>query len=217
MSASQGLPLAVLISGRGSNMEAIALACRDHRIDARIVRVIADRADAGGLAVAAQLGLACATVERRGYDSRESHESAVAIEIAASGAELVILAGYMRILSAAFVQQYSGRLLNIHPSLLPRYKGLHTHQRALEAGDTRHGASVHFVSAELDDGPVICQSSVPVVAGDTEAMLAERVLAREHVLYPTAIDLIARGRVRLHERQVWLDGQPLDSPLQVPA
>jgi phosphoribosylglycinamide formyltransferase 1 len=214
MSASQKLRLAILISGRGSNMEAIARACDEQRIDALITRVIADRPDAAGLGIAAQFGIATAAVPRADYGGREPHEQAVAAEIDASGAQLIVLAGYMRILSAGFVAKYDGRLLNIHPSLLPLHKGLHTHRRALESGDTEHGASVHFVSAELDDGPVICQTRVPVVAGDTEDTLAARVLEREHVIYPMAIDLIARGRVQLRDRQVWLDGEPMRQPLQ---
>ncbi|HEX4376493.1 MAG TPA: phosphoribosylglycinamide formyltransferase [Steroidobacteraceae bacterium] len=214
MSAGQKLRLAILISGRGSNMEAIARACHEQRIAAQVMRVIADRADAAGLENASQFGIATAAIARAGYDSREAHEHAVATEIDAAGAELVILAGYMRILSATFVERYQGRLLNIHPSLLPLHKGLHTHRRALEAGDREHGASVHFVSAELDDGPVICQARVPVIAGDSEDSLAARVLAQEHVIYPMAIDLIASGRVRWRDRQVWLDGEPLRQPLE---
>ena len=217
MSASQKLRLAILISGRGSNMEAIARACREQRIAAEVVRVIADRADAAGLGIAAQLGIATSAVERARYPGREAHEEAVSRQIAAARAQLVILAGYMRILSSTFVEQYRGRLLNIHPSLLPLHKGLHTHRRVLEGGDTVHGASVHYVSTELDDGPVICQAQVPVHPGDTEDTLAARVLTREHVIYPMAIDLIAQGRVQLRDRQVWLDGEPLRQPLEAPA
>jgi phosphoribosylglycinamide formyltransferase-1 len=125
----------------------------------------------------------------------------------------VLLAGYMRILSADFVQQYAGRLLNIHPSLLPRHKGLHTHRRVLEAGENEHGASVHYVSADLDGGPVICQARVAVLATDTEETLAARVLTREHEIYPMAVGLIADGRVQLQDGGVWLDGQPLAEPL----
>jgi phosphoribosylglycinamide formyltransferase 1 len=215
MNAGQKLRLAILISGRGSNMEAIARACREQRVAAQVVRVIADRAEAAGLGTAAQFGIATAAIARNGYESREAHEQAVAAEIDASGADLVVLAGYMRILSAAFVDRYQGRLLNIHPSLLPLHKGLHTHRRALEAGDSEHGASVHFVSAELDDGPVICQARVPVIGGDSEESLAARVLAQEHVIYPMAIDLIATGRVKWRDRRVWLDGEPLNRPFEV--
>ncbi len=217
MSASQKLRLAILISGRGSNMEAIARACREQRIAAQVVCVIADRADAAGLGTAAQFGISVAAIARSGYDSREAHEHAVAVEIDAAGAGLVILAGYMRILSAGFVERYQGRLLNIHPSLLPRHKGLHTHRRALEAGDSEHGASVHFVSAELDDGPVICQARVPVIAGDSEESLAARVLEQEHVIYPMAIDLIATQRVQWKDGAVLLDGKPQRQPLEAPA
>ena len=215
MSAGQKLRLAILISGRGSNMEAIARACQEQRMAAQVVRVIADRVDATGLEIASQFGIPAVAIARKGHVSREAHEHAVAAEIDAAGVELVILAGYMRILSPAFVERYQGRLLNIHPSLLPLHKGLHTHRRALEAGDSEHGASVHFVSAELDDGPVICQSRVPVMVGDSEDSLAARVLAQEHVIYPMAIDLIATGRVKWRDRRVWLDGEPLNKPLEV--
>ncbi len=217
MSAGQKLRLAILISGRGSNMEVIARACREQCIAAQVVRVIADRADAAGLNTATQFGIAVAAIARKDYESREAHEHAVAAEIDAAGAQLIVLAGYMRILSAGFVERYEGRLINIHPSLLPLHKGLHTHRRALEAGDTEHGASVHFVSAELDEGPVVCQARVPVIAGDSEESLAARVLAQEHVIYPMAIDLIATGRVRWNEGQVLLDGKPQRQPLEASA
>jgi phosphoribosylglycinamide formyltransferase-1 len=211
--AREKLRLAVLISGRGSNMEAIAEACAQNLIDARIVRVIADRGTAAGIERARRLGLTGTVIEAAGYADRDRHEEALTDSIRSCGAELVVLAGYLRILSAAFVQRHAGRVLNIHPSLLPKYRGLHTHRRALEAGEREHGASVHFVSAELDGGPVICQARVPVLPGDTEESLAARVLIREHKIYPLVIGLIAAGRVRLKDERVWLDGHALTQPL----
>lgn len=211
--AREPLPVAVLISGGGSNMAAIARACTEQRVAARVVQVIADRASAGGLELARSLGLPATLIESSRYATREAHEQAIAEVIDLSGAGLVALAGYMRVLSAPFVQKYTGHMLNIHPSLLPKFKGLHTHRRALEAGELEHGASVHFVTAELDGGPVICQARLPVLTGDTEQTLAARVLTREHRIYPKAIGLIADGRIRLHGNRVLLDDQQLDIPL----
>jgi phosphoribosylglycinamide formyltransferase-1 len=207
------LRLAVLISGRGSNLLAIADACRSGRLAARIVLVLSDRAEAAGLAAAAGRGLTTLAIERSGFEQREAFEAALASAIDRSGAELVVLAGFMRILSPAFARCYAGRLVNIHPSLLPKYKGLDTHRRALEAGERQHGASVHFVTGELDGGPVICQARVAVRAGDTPQRLAARVLAREHRLYARAIALIAAGRVRLDGERVLLDGAAMTAPL----
>ncbi len=192
MSRDGKLKVAVLISGRGSNLLAIAQASRDGRLDASIELVLSDRGDAAGLAAAAARGLATAVIDRAKFATREAFESALAAAIDRSGAELVLLAGFMRILSAPFAHRYAGRLLNIHPSLLPKYKGLDTHRRALEAGEREHGASVHFVTGELDGGPVICQGRIAVRAGDSPQSLAARVLAVEHRLYPRmAIRLVA--------------------------
>jgi phosphoribosylglycinamide formyltransferase 1 len=213
MSARERLRVAVLISGRGSNMLAIAEACAQNLIDVQIVRVIADRSSAQGIDSARRLGLVASVVDKAQYPAREQHEAAVADAINSCGAQCVALAGYMRILSPSFVEQYSGRMLNIHPSLLPKYKGLHTHRRALEAGEHEHGASVHFVSPDLDAGPIICQARVPVVAGDTEESLAARVLVCEHKIYPMALGLIADRRVRLKDGQVFFDDRPLAQPL----
>jgi phosphoribosylglycinamide formyltransferase 1 len=212
--ARERLPVAVLISGGGSNMAALARACAEHRIAARVVQVIADRAGAGGLDLARSLGLPATLIESSRYATREAHEQAIAGLIDRSGAGLVALAGYMRVLSAPFVHQYTGHMLNIHPSLLPKFKGLHTHRRALEAGEVEHGASVHFVTAELDGGPLICQARVPVLPGDSEQTLAARVLKREHQIYPQAVGLIAEGRIRLDGNRVLFDDQPLDTPLR---
>jgi len=207
------LKLAVLISGRGSNMAAIARACLDGRLGAEVVLVVSERADAAGLTTASLMGLATAVIEVAEFDNRAAYESALAAAIERSGADLVVLAGFMRILSAPFVRRYSGRILNIHPSLLPKYKGLHTHRRALEAGDTEHGASVHFVTDELDGGPVICQARVLVQPGDTEHDLAARVMRAEQRIYPLVIGLLAAGRLELQGAAVVLDGQPLQVPI----
>jgi phosphoribosylglycinamide formyltransferase 1 len=207
------LPVAVLISGGGSNMAAIARACAQGLIGAQVVHVIADRAGAGGIALARSLGLKTTLVESCRYASREAHEQAIAELIGQTGADLIALAGYLRVLSAPFVRQYTGRMLNIHPSLLPKFKGLHTHRRALEAGEQEHGASVHFVTAELDGGPLICQARVAVLPDDSEQTLAARVLTREHRIYPKTIGLIADGRLSLSGDRVLYDGQPLSTPL----
>jgi phosphoribosylglycinamide formyltransferase-1 len=215
MSRRGRLKLAVLISGRGSNMLAVAHACQAGRINAGIVLVLSDRADAPGLAAALGLGLPAAAIDASNFASRDRFEAALEQPIDRSGAELLLLAGFMRILSDSFVQRYRGRLLNIHPSLLPKHKGLHTHRRALEAGDRAHGASVHFVTAELDGGPVICQARVAVRSGDTEQSLAARVLEQEHRLYPFAVGLVADGRLELKGDGIVLDGQALRAPLEV--
>ena len=215
MSRHGKLKLAVLISGRGSNMLAVEHACRSGQLNAEIVHVLSDRADAAGLAAALDLGLPAAAVEASRFESRDRFEAALEQGIDRSGAELLLLAGFMRVLSGPFVQRYHGRLLNIHPSLLPKHKGLHTHRRALAAGDREHGASVHFVTAELDGGPVICRSRVAVRSDDTEQSLAARVLEREHRLYPFAVGLIADGRLELKEAGMVLDGQALRAPLEV--
>jgi phosphoribosylglycinamide formyltransferase-1 len=206
------LRLAVLISGRGSNMLALARACASGRPAAEVALVLSDRNDAAGLAAAAAQGLVTRAISA---PSREQFETAAAAAIEAAPADLVLLAGFMRVLSPGFVARYAGRLLNIHPSLLPRHKGLQTHRHALEAGDRQHGASVHFVTAELDGGPVICQARVPVLPGDTEPSLAARVLIQEHRLYPFAVDLIAAGRLELRGSSILVDGQALRAPLEI--
>lgn len=205
------LPLAVLISGRGSNMVAIAQACAESRIDASIRAVISDRPEAGGLERAAAFGLTTYAVPSRGVD-RRAFEISLADTIAKSGARLVVLAGFMRILSADFVVPYLGNMLNIHPSLLPKYRGLHTYRRALEAGETEHGSSVHFVTPELDGGPVVLQSRVQIRADETEDSLSGRVQATEHIIYPRVIGWLAEERLIWREGKPWLDGKPLETP-----
>lgn len=179
--------LVILISGRGSNMRSIVEAANQGQLDVDIAAVISNRPDAAGLEYAQQAGIDAQVIDHKLYDSRESFDAAMAEVIDSYQPDFVILAGFMRILTADFVEHFAGRLINIHPSLLPKFKGLHTHQRAIEAGETEHGASVHFVTAELDDGPVILQAKVPVLADDDADTLAARVLEQEHLLYPAAI------------------------------
>ncbi|MBU9341394.1 phosphoribosylglycinamide formyltransferase [Burkholderia multivorans] len=189
--------LVILISGRGSNMEAIVRACTHERWPAEVAAVIANRPDAAGLAFAASHGIATAVVDHRSFDGRDSFDAALATEIDRFAPDLVVLAGFMRILTPEFVRRYEGRLLNIHPSLLPSFKGIRTHQQALDAGVALHGATVHFVIPELDSGAIVAQGAVPVRAGDDAAALAQRVLAVEHVLYPRAVRWFVEGRLRL--------------------
>ena len=207
------LPVAVVISGRGSNMEAIARAAQAPGSPYRVVRVIADRPTAGGLARAAALGVPTAVVPVKEFADRAAFEAALSAEIEASGAALVALAGFMRILSPEFVQRHEGKLLNIHPSLLPDYKGLDTHARVLAARETQHGASVHFVTAELDGGPVVMQGRLRVRAGDTPESISARVHALEHIIYPHVCSLIAARRIEWRRGTVYFDGEPLVAPL----
>lgn len=179
--------LVILISGRGSNMRSILEAAKSGSLDIDISAVISNRPDAAGLAFAADEGIDTSVIDHKEFDSREQFDEALAAKIDAYQPDFVILAGFMRILTEGFVNHFAGRLINIHPSLLPKFKGLHTHQRAIDAGETEHGASVHFVTAELDDGPVILQAKVPVLADDSADTLAARVLEQEHLLYPAAI------------------------------
>jgi phosphoribosylglycinamide formyltransferase-1 len=213
MSAAPALALAVLISGRGSNMVAIARACASGQIAARIVRVIADRHGAAGIERARELGLEVSVVAAREFADRAAFEAALRAAIDASGAQLVVLAGFMRILSPQFTAHYAGAMLNIHPSLLPKYAGLHTHERALQAREPEHGASVHLVTAQLDAGPVLLQARVPVLATDTAASLSARVQQQEHIIYPKVIGWLAAGRLRVVNGTPYLDGEPLQSPL----
>ncbi len=201
--------IVILISGRGSNMEAIVRACTSEGWDARVAAVVSNRGDAAGLAFAREHGIATEVVEHRAFASRDAFDAELARRIEAHSADIVALAGFMRIVGADFVRRFEGRLVNIHPSLLPAFPGLETHRRALAAGCKVAGASVHFVTTELDHGPIIGQAIVPVLADDSEGSLAERVLAEEHRLYPLAIrwlvdeQLVCRDGVVHH-----LDGEP---------
>jgi phosphoribosylglycinamide formyltransferase 1 len=196
--------LVILISGRGSNMEAIVRACSDEGWPAQIAAVVANRPDAAGLAFAASHGIATAVVDHRQFPDRESFDAALAGEIDAFAPDLVVLAGFMRVLTAGFVDHYAGRMLNVHPSLLPSFPGLKTHQQALDAGVRLHGASVHFVTSQLDHGPIVVQSAVAVESNDTPATLAERVLATEHIIYPRAVRWFVEGRLALNGQRVTL-------------
>jgi phosphoribosylglycinamide formyltransferase-1 len=215
MSAGNRAPLklAILISGRGSNMVAITRACVEGLINARVEVVISDRPGAGGLTRARELGIDALAVAWQEAGGREGFERIVKETLDAREVDVVVLAGFMRILSPGFTAHYAGRMLNIHPSLLPKYTGLHTHRRVLEGRDSEHGASVHFVTAELDGGPLILQSKVPVHAGDSENELAARVQATEHVIYPRVIGMMADGRLTWDAGRVRLDGKLLDTPL----
>ena len=207
--------MVVLVSGRGSNLRAIDARIAAGELPARIVAVLSDREDAAALAWAAERGLATGAVPQRQYADRAAFDTALGDVIAGYAPALIVLAGFMRILGAPLVERFAGRMLNIHPSLLPKYPGLHTHRRVLEAGDAEHGASVHFVTTELDGGPVVLQARVPVLPGDDEAMLAQRVLVQEHRIYPLAIRWFAEGRLRVDGGVVRFDGRPLAAPLLV--
>jgi phosphoribosylglycinamide formyltransferase-1 len=211
--------LAILISGAGSNMVAIAEACREGRIAAQVAVVICDNPEAAGIGRALDLGLSATVVDagmfrREGPFSRSDFEAELERQLKAHGAEVVILAGFMRVLSGEFVARRAGLMLNIHPSLLPRYPGLDTHARVLAAGDSEHGVTVHFVTAELDGGPRIIQAVVPVVPGDNVASLSARVHAAEHIIYPMAINWLVSGNLQWNSGQPRLDGQALLAPVR---
>jgi phosphoribosylglycinamide formyltransferase-1 len=208
----QPLRIAVLASGRGSNLAAL-IAARDAGVlPVEFALVGSDKASAGALRLAEDAGIPTLALNPKSYPDRPTFDRELFARIAASGAELLVLAGFMRVIDAAVVAGWEGRAINIHPSLLPKYPGLHTHRRCLEAGDAEHGASVHYVTAELDGGPVVAQARIPVGAGDTEATLAERLLAQEHKLLPAVVGAIARGRLRWNGAAVF-DDQPLATPL----
>ncbi len=217
MAASRKRRVAVLISGRGSNMASLIEAAEAPDYPAEIALVISNRPDAEGLARAAAAGVATAVVDHKTYPEREAFERALDGELLAHGVELLCFAGFMRILTPWFINRWTGRMLNVHPSLLPLFTGLHTHRRALEAGMRIHGCTVHFVTPELDSGPIIAQAAVPVLPGDTDATLAARVLRQEHVIYPLGLKLVASGKVRLRQGRVVLDAEwDEDAALIVP-
>lgn len=195
--AAQKTPVAILISGRGSNMGALIAASLDSDYPARIVQVISDMPDAAGLEHARSFGIAAKAIARADFENKADHEAEVIAAIKASGAQIVALAGYMRLLSGAFVDAFAGRLINIHPSLLPAFPGLATHERALAAGCRVHGCTVHFVTEGMDEGPIIEQEAVRVALDDTPDTLAARVLEAEHRIYPKALAMLARGDVRM--------------------
>ena len=205
--------LVVLISGSGTNLQAIIDAVNNGRIDAVISAVISNRADAKGLQRARQAQIETVVVDQKEHEDRAAYDRALVSIIDTFAPDLVVLAGFMRILSDEFISHYEHRILNIHPSLLPEFKGLHTHRRALQAAKQVHGASVHFVSNELDSGPIVIQAEVPVLENDTEESLAQRVLQQEHVIYPVAIALFVDGRLETNGNDVLLDGKTLHRPL----
>jgi phosphoribosylglycinamide formyltransferase-1 len=197
--------IVILISGRGSNMEAVVRAAQAEQWSARIAAVISNKADAKGLEFAARHGIPTAVVSNKDYPSREAFDAALQEVIDGFNPDLVVLAGFMRILTPGFVAHYENRMLNIHPSLLPLFPGLHTHEQALASGLATHGATVHFVTAELDHGPLVDQVSVPILPGDTADVLAARVLEQEHVMYPRAIRWFVEGRLKVEDGKVNID------------
>ncbi|ETK21692.1 MULTISPECIES: phosphoribosylglycinamide formyltransferase [Pseudomonas] len=199
----------VLLSGTGSNLQALIDSMRTGDSPVRIAAVISNRSDAYGLQRARDAGIDTRSLDHKAFEGREAFDSALIELIDAFNPKLVVLAGFMRILSADFVRHYEGRLLNIHPSLLPKYKGMHTHQRALDAGDSEHGCSVHFVTEELDGGPLVVQAVVPVKSDDSAQTLAQRVHTQEHRIYPLAVRWFAEGRLILGDQGALLDGQLL--------
>lgn len=209
----QPLPIAVLISGNGSNLHAIIQAIQNQALPAKISVVISNNPHAPGLQVAQQAGIPTRTLDHQAYADRAAFDTALQDTLDSFNPELVVLAGFMRILGTAFVTHYEGRMLNIHPSLLPAFTGLHTHQQALDKGVSEHGASIHFVTHELDGGPVIIQARVPILPYDNIKTLAQRVLKVEHDIYPLAIRWFAEGRLRLAQGKIMLDGAPLSQPV----
>ena len=211
------LRLAVLASGRGSNLEALLAACADGRIDGRVVGVFSDRPDSGAIALASGAGVHTWAIKPNAFATREAFDAAMFDAIASVQPDLIVCAGYMRIIGAAAIARFSDRMLNIHPSLLPRHPGLRTHQRALDAGDAEHGASVHVVIPELDAGPVLAQARVRVLATDTPESLAARVLAREHPLLLATVAAVARRELVIDDGAIHWHGDLLRAPLQLDA
>ncbi|RDI97819.1 phosphoribosylglycinamide formyltransferase [Dyella solisilvae] len=213
---SSRLRVAVLASGRGSNLQALIAARDAGRLPVDFVLVGSDKASAGALQLARDAGIPTFTLDPKAYASRREFDFELLHRLDASGAQLLVLAGFMRIIDGEALRPWVGRIINIHPSLLPKYRGLHTHRRALEAGDAEHGASVHYVTAELDGGPVIAQARLAIQPGDDEHSLAERLLGHEHQLLPAVLQLIADGRLALSPPDgVALDGLPRQQPLQL--
>lgn len=216
MSASPETPrLVVFASGRGSNFLALVDAIRGGRLPARIAALFSDRPGCAAVAAARELGIPVVALRPRDFAERAGFDRALFAGLAAFEPDLLVLAGFLRILDPAVLEPWAGRVVNIHPSLLPLYPGLDTHRRAIAAGDARHGASVHFVGAELDAGPVIAQASIAITPDDTPETLAARLLQEEHRLLPAVVALIARGRIALRGAAVHLDGRPLAQPLQL--
>ncbi len=197
---------AILISGRGSNMTALIAAASDPDFPAEIVGVISDKPDAAGLGIAIARGIPTKVVARPDHTGKDAHDAAIDAALTGFGAELVALAGYMRLLTKPFVEKWQGKMINIHPALLPSFKGLDTHRRALDAGMRIHGCTVHFVTPAMDEGPVIAQAAVPVLLDDSENSLAARVLKAEHQIYPMALRLVAEGKARMEDGRAVFSG-----------
>ena len=210
--STPSLDIVVLISGSGSNLQAIIDAVDTGKLHANIKAVISNRPNVKGLERAQSAGIPAITLDHTQFASREAFDQQLIQEIEQYQPELIILAGFMRILSDEFVNYFKGRMLNIHPSLLPEFRGLNTHQRALEAGVKQHGVSVHYVSNELDGGPLVLQAVIDVDALDTAESLQQRIHQQEHIIYPMAIEWVAQHRLEVIEQQVYLDKQPLESP-----
>lgn len=208
------MTLVVLISGSGSNLQAILKAIQTGNLKARVAAVISNRPNAYGLQRAEAAGIPTAVLDHTGFANREGFDEILQQQIDGFRPDLVVLAGFMRILTPGFVRHYQGRMLNIHPSLLPLYKGIHTHRRVLEDGGYEHGVSVHFVTPELDGGPLIMQAKVPVLPSDSETSLAERIQVQEHIIYPQVIKWFVEGRLVLEGNQAMLDGKALLRPAQ---
>jgi phosphoribosylglycinamide formyltransferase 1 len=211
------LPTAILISGRGTNMRVIAERAAAGSLPIEIRVVVSDQSAAAGLRAAAAMNIPTRVLAPGDFADRAAYDQALVRLLAEYEPQLVVLAGFMRILTPHFIGAFAGRILNIHPSLLPGYRGLHTHRRVLAAGEKVHGVSVHFVTEELDGGPIIVQAEVPVMPGDSETTLSARVQRAEHRIYSQAIEWFARGRLLLQDGRAWLDGRPLETPLREPA
>ena len=201
--------IVVLVSGSGSNLQAIIDACQTSQINGRVVAVISNKANVYALERAQQANIPAHVINHLDYESREAFDQVMANQIDIYAPDLVVLAGYMRILTPKFVTHYLGRMLNIHPSLLPKYPGLHTHRRAIEAGDNEHGTTVHFVTEELDGGPIILQAKVPIFADDTEQNVVARVLSQEHAIYPLVVKWFCDERLTMQQGKAYLDNQAI--------
>ncbi|MBK8509632.1 MAG: phosphoribosylglycinamide formyltransferase [Candidatus Competibacteraceae bacterium] len=215
MNEARKIRLVVLISGRGSNLQAILDQSASGELPVDIAAVISNRPGVQGLERARRASVPALELDHKAFSDRPGFEAALVELIDRHQPDLVVLAGFMRVLTPSFTDHYRGRLLNIHPSLLPKFRGLHTHERAIAAGETEHGASIHFVTAELDGGPIIVQARVPVLPGDDPDTLGARVLEQEHRLYPQAIRWFAQGRLGLEGERVRFDGRPLETPLEL--
>ena len=207
--------IVVLISGGGSNLQAIIDQCQNGHIDGQLIAVISNKADVYGLTRAAKAGIATITIDHQAYPSRRAFDTELAKAIDQFAPDLIVLAGFMRILTEEFVLRYQGHMLNIHPSLLPKYPGLNTHQRALDAGDTHAGVTVHFVTPELDGGPLIAFSEVPIEQNDDALQLSKKVLAKEHLLYPQVIQWFCRESLTLADNKARFNNETLQNPIKV--